>query len=214
MNGESRANLIFLAIFLVVSIPGAVILVKKKMDPVSRPMWIPDGRRNSMVYIDQADAPQSVGRVAPAITSLWLADEARARFGITGIATEDALASATDNVPRPIVSESRFFQLLGAKRQGDAVAIYLAFWNLPRGDGAVDVKTKSGGEPLEFESTETPVPAAVKKDLQDSGLPRPPQRIRWISATAVVPAGTAIPLSFSGTMNDGTFTDQLVIQID
>jgi hypothetical protein len=207
MKRESRANLIFLVLFLIISIPGAIILVRKKMDPLSRPMWIPDGRRESMVYIDPTDAPPNVRRFAPAITSLWLADEARARFGADSLATR----SINDATATPIVSDNRYFQLLNTAQNGENFNIYLAFWNLPRGEGAVALSITANGQPAQFAIVESPIPAAVKKDLQDSGLPRPPQRIGWVSV-ALPARSPDILLEFAGTMDAQPFSDRLTIR--
>lgn len=210
MNRESRANLIFLALFLAISIPGLILLVRKKMDPLARPMWIPDGRRNSVVYIDPIDAPPTMRRIAPAITSMWLSDEARERFGFAGIATtvDDA------GVTMPVVSSNRYFQLLGVKPQADRTEVVLAFWNLPRGDGPISLRISTGATALPVKLTESPVPAAVKRDLQDSGMPRPPQRLAWVETSLALSSDGAATLTFDGVMDGQPFSDTLVLRGD
>lgn len=219
MTREARANLIFLAIFLVVSIPGAIILVRKKMDPLSRPMWIPDGRLTRLVYIDPTDAPPTMPRMAPAITSAWVADEARARFGITIV----PMLLMEDGSTTPVISDSRYFQLLGTKRIGSSFTIHLLVWNLPRGSGTPDVSItrllnptdQSSRMPVPFTIQPAQIPADVKRDLQDSGFPKPPQHVLWMEATLTdAPTATELKLLFNGTMDQQPFSDTLTIRAD
>src|ERR1043165_6278319 len=73
MKRETRANLLFLCIFLAISLPGAVILFKKKMDSSAPPMWMAEGIRPRLPYMAPEVTPGvEVTRVIPDKTWRWV----------------------------------------------------------------------------------------------------------------------------------------------
>jgi len=169
MTRERRANLIFLAIFLVASLPGLFLLLRKKADATIRPMGSPENVRPHLVFIDPVDAPEGIPRMAPALTMAWVRDLARSQFGA------DRVLSRADagGKPGPVMSDRRLAQLIDARVEGDRIRCALIVWNLPR--GARDVRF--GGATVEASTSLIALPAAVKQDLQLSGLPAPPQQV-------------------------------------
>src|SRR5258706_12692966 len=72
MKQETRVNLIFLAIFLAISLPGAVILFKSKLDPSAAPMYLPDPVRQRLPYMAPQGTPDQVARVVRPLTGQWV----------------------------------------------------------------------------------------------------------------------------------------------
>ena len=80
MTRETRANLVFLALFLAVCLPGAVILFKKKMQPGAVPLGMPDFVRRRLPYLVPLPTPDDqVIRVIPPQTGAWVSELSRAR---------------------------------------------------------------------------------------------------------------------------------------
>src|SRR6266700_2379261 len=81
MRRETRANLIFLTIFLSVTIPGAVVLFKKKLDPSAPPMFMPDFVRRRLPYMASQQSPGQVVRFVPELTGQWVSEINREHAG-------------------------------------------------------------------------------------------------------------------------------------
>jgi hypothetical protein len=62
---ETRVNLIFLVAFLALSLPGAVILFRKKLDPGAPRMDQPDMMVTRLPYMAPLPAPTGVKWVVP-----------------------------------------------------------------------------------------------------------------------------------------------------
>src|SRR4051812_9783512 len=101
MSKETRFNLIFLAVFLGISLPGAVILFKKKSDPLAGRMSLPDSVRRRLPYMSPLHAPDVVTRYVPPITGEWVTRISRAQGGIDEIFLRKW---------RPVISDDRVVQ--------------------------------------------------------------------------------------------------------
>lgn len=178
MSRESRANLIFLAIFLAIALPGAIVLVRKKLDPAAAPMGGPPTVKDRLVYFDPLESPPGFKRLVPTITANWVGDLARDRFGTTAVPRRvDA-----DGQSSPILSENRLVQLVGVQSSSSTQRIALLVWNVPREGGdvtiAIDAATGEKTVPVGAIATESiPLPPQIIKDLHGSGLATPPQRV-------------------------------------
>src|SRR2546423_11645880 len=78
---ETGANLIFISVFLCLTIPGAVILFKKKLDPAAPPMFMPDFVRRRLPYMASQLSPEQVARYVPYLTGQWVSELSRERAG-------------------------------------------------------------------------------------------------------------------------------------
>lgn len=206
MTRETRANLIFLVLFVLISIPGLLMLVKKKMDPTRRPMWMPDSVKRHMVYVDPTDAPESMPRLVPALTANWVADEARVRFGAARVPSQN-------DGTEPVMSDRRLAQLVWRQDEGQGMKLGLLIWNLPRGSSDVVFDLRAADGPAVIDSQDLqPLPPAVKRDIQDSGFPNPPQEVLWIGAH-LARGGDSGPqdLSLRVEVNGRAFSDTLRI---
>ena len=105
MKRETRANLLFLALFLAVSLPGAVILFKKKLDPNASRMGMPEFVRRRLPYMAPLATPDSeVMRVIPPLTGAWVEELNREQGGG---------AAVFMNGRSPVTSDDRILQVTG-----------------------------------------------------------------------------------------------------
>ena len=171
MTRETRFNLIFLAIFLAVSLPGAVMLVKKKMRPGATPAPLsrPDPVRRELPYMAPQVTSDRVARYVPPLTRQWLIDIDRSRGGSGEILLRDR---------QPVVSDDRSLQVFNVAKS----TITLILWE-PIQDPVVEVDSQSVEKQLHWAE----VPPAVRAELQDGGFVDPPKAIVWLRAT--LPAG-------------------------
>lgn len=213
MTRETRANLIFIVIFLLISAPGLVMLVKKKMETGRPPLWLPVPARQSVVYIDPIDAPPTLRRLTPALTAAWVADLVRNRFGA-------AVVPMTTNgdATEPVMSTNRLAQLVADESTPSGRRVALLVWNLPRDANNVQIDLRaatSSADSIETlaisDLTAEPIglPRAVKRDLQDSGIPAPPFKVWWV--TAAVPAAGKVEVTIDCTVDGKTISDTLTL---
>jgi hypothetical protein len=169
MTQEVRNNLIFLAIFLAISLPGAVILFKKKLDPNAAPMYLPAPAYTDRLFNDPSPAPPDAARVVPPLTQQWLAE-------LRGPSPQSATA-----VPlfEPAMDPTHNAQLLALWRDAGTVNATLILWDIPvpGSDDAIKVNlvTSSGvvdAHARTASRVELPIP--IRRELQDRGFVSPP----------------------------------------
>jgi hypothetical protein len=163
---DTKANLIFLSVFLALSLPGAVILFKKKLEPGTPAAFMPPAVRTRLPYLSPMDAPD-LQRYVPERTGAWVAEVARAH-GYPNVASADGL---------PVISEGRRVQLVGTAPENRAG---LMIWD----DASTKVVITDGtGHPVEVRQTETiAVPEPVRKELIVAGFSKPPHHVLWVDA--------------------------------
>jgi hypothetical protein len=169
-----------------------------------------------MVFIDPTPAPGNVPRLMPAITASWVSDLSRQRMGAGMMIDRDAPpANEADptRLPTPVMSEKRLAQVVSAREYDDAVEVALLVWNLPRGtrqakvtvhaaagEGAAANGMNASPEARVTASELLTIPAAVKRDLQMSGLPAPPQQALWAVVRVEFEPAAARPAALSLTI--------------
>lgn len=205
MSRETRVNLILLAVLVVAMAPGGYILFKKKIDPTARPMNRPDFARRHLVFIDPTPAPRDLPRLMPSMTATWVSDLARREMA-SGMLTLPPAQEETDaepSPPLPIMSERRLAQVVSVRGYADGFDLGLLVWNLPRGtkSASLSAEISGGAEADESDSSviasqTLTLPAAIKRDLQQSGLPAPPQQVLW-AITRITGASASGPITLS-----------------
>jgi len=168
MTRETRSNLIFLAIFLAISLPGAVILVKKKLRPDAAPAPLsrPDPVRRQLPYMAPQVTSDKVVRYVPPMTREWLMEVDRSREGTGEFLMRDR---------QPALSEDRSLQVLNVTDS----TLTLILWDGGGGEPTVEVE---GHVVKQVERHVAEVPRAVRKELQDGGFVDPPARVFWLRA--------------------------------
>lgn len=168
MQKEAKWNAIFLTILIIILIPGAVILVRKKLDPNSRRMGEPDPVRKTTAYIDPFDVPDTFRRLVPPKAEAWTASLLPA-----------GAATTLNYKGTPVVSEARQFEVLTFTRNAKGVAFTALIWNLPDGKPALEVKAKAAVgkdaiDPLELRHESVAIPKEVRDELRYAGFIKPP----------------------------------------
>ena len=177
MKRETRANLIFIGLFLAVSLPGAVILFKKKLDPTSSPMGMPDYVRRRLPYMVPLATPDSqVIRVIPPLTGAWVSDVHREQGGDGPVWLKG---------PLPVTSDDRILQVTGLKEAAGGTTFYAIAWE---GGFGVEptryrVEANAGGEAFPgrvVAARAVAMPTNVKRELMSGGYVKPSSDVVWL----------------------------------
>ena len=202
MNRETRLNLIFLGVFLAVSVPGAVMLFKKKLDPGSPPMFMPDYVRRRLPYMAPQRTPNEVVRVIPDVTGAWVTQVNRERGGGDEVLLDDR---------HPIVSDDHSVQVTNLKRAEGGTTLNLIVWT-----AATGLTLETGGQVAKIAKEENiSMPLAVKKELMNWGVVQPPPRVTWVEANFdgkdSLPAGAMIRVSYRKDADNDLTQCQIVL---
>jgi hypothetical protein len=180
MTRETRSNLVFLAIFLAISLPGAVILVKKKMQPGAAPAALsrPDPVRRQLPYMAPQVTSDKVVRYVPPTTRQWLIEVDRSRGGTGEFLVRDRL---------PPLSVDRTVQVLNVNLTDSSMSLIL--WEDVRDvrdvlDVNVEIDSRRAKH-IDIHAID--VPPEIRSELQDGGFVTPPKRLVWLRATASGP---------------------------
>jgi hypothetical protein len=184
MRRETRLNLIFLTLFLAVSLPGAVILVKKKLQPGARDFSLPDHVRQTISYTSPDIVPERIKRVVPPGLNEW-------KQSIVPEATKIRFvpAQSPDALGLPAVSEDRSFEVLGiapVETHLTGEVLYLLIWAKDLAEDAKNFRV-AVSRTDEGALAETPlapssvaaveIPSPQRRKLIDFGHVDPPKSI-------------------------------------
>lgn len=203
MRRETRLNLWFLAIFLVLSLPGAVILFHKKLDPSASRMDQPDAVLNQVPYMTPPPVPPGVRWMLPPATDAWLAELTRQRAGTP-------MLSAVPPGPEwePVISPDHVLQVMSMSPAGPSTRVGLLVWHGDWPDSVKDYQlgaqlggTRSAGTVEAVDSIA--IPPEVRKELVSLGYAHPPKQVRWLRASLprkISPADR-VTLTLANVMN-------------
>ena len=174
MTRETKFNLVFLIAFLAISLPGAVVLVRKKMRPGATPAPFsrPDPVRRQLAYMAPQATSDRVSRYVPPLTRQWLCEMDRLRGGSGEFLVRER---------SPVMSEDRLLQVLNAGSDEDGSTVSLIVWGERSAKHAPEVRAGDrAGRVEHFDTIE--VPHHIRAELQAGGFVTPPQRILWLRA--------------------------------
>ena len=169
MTRETRANLIFLAIFLAISLPGAVLLVKKRSEPGAPAMSMPDYVRQRLPYMASQRTSDTVIRVVPELTGRWVETINRELGGGPAVLMNGHV---------PLISDDRAVQVVSISKD----AVFLFVWDEDATVGKV--WAESSGTRIDGPVALTQklsVPEPVRKELMYAGVIKPPSQVRWVA---------------------------------
>jgi hypothetical protein len=171
MTRETKWNLLFLLAFCAISLPGAVMLTKKKMRPgaTPAPLSSPDPVRRRLVYMAPQVTSDQVARYVPPLTREWLAQIDRARGGSGEFLMRDR---------QPVLSDNRVLQVLNSSTNQAKTSLALIIWDESLIDPPHVAAGGNVGQVEQFDTIE--VPRHVRAELQDGGYVTPPRRIFWL----------------------------------
>lgn len=180
MQKETKSNLIFLIVLLIILAPGAFILVKKKLDPNSRRMGGPDPVRKATAYIDPFDVPEDFRRLVPPAAEEWVATLMPTQVGRTPTTVP------TDH-GGPAVSERKMFEVLSVSRNSLGIQASVLVWNLPNNKQPTLVKAKAAIGKQVLDATNVKIvklqiPKPVQDELRTAGFIRPPSQAAIVTA--------------------------------
>jgi hypothetical protein len=181
---ETRLNLLFLVGFLILSLPGAVILFKKKLDPSAPPLYRPDPIRHQIAYMAPVPDIAETRRVVPPGIHRWIAGLIALRApGATAI-----LPIGRQGTFSPAISDDRRFEVVAYERTTAATTVYLLTWESAEAGARIDVQLpdSAGGKPLVGETLKVEnlsVPKELLRELRDYAFASPPTVVQWVTAT-------------------------------
>lgn len=181
MTRETKANLIFVIVIVAVTLPGAVMLFKKKLS-ATRMMYLPDPVKRGLVYMNPMPAPPSVARVVPPLTAAWVAELG----GDRKVGGPVPMRPAGEGKPLPVMSQNQVFQVAASAPADDHWRLWLLAWDprLSPDTACLSVRADLMNGPTAgvIESAEAIVlPPSIRKELQEFGFTRPPDRVVWIA---------------------------------
>jgi hypothetical protein len=187
---ETRFNLVFLLVFLGVSLPGAVILFRKKLDPSASRMDQPDAVVRQLPYMTPLPAPPDMRWMVPPRTFQWLDN-------LTQQKTGSAMVSVLGPGPEwePVISSDHLVQLMAVVPGAASERYSFVVWTeqaLPtggilvhRGGSAADSDGRvTNSEPMAL-------PQDLRRELVALGFAHPPKTIAWADVSftrTLVPA--------------------------
>lgn len=184
MKRETRANWWFIVIFLLVSLPGAVILFIKKLDPSSARFDQPEEMLTSLPYMAPLPVPIGTKWIVPPRTLAWLRRLAKSHG-----ASEVVSAVPPGPEWEPVISSDHVLQLMIIKQQPNYEGYALLIWDgsLPLEPAAYQATTEmpdrtvGGHVHLDVSNIESIfVPEDVRRELIGLGFVKPPARVVWI----------------------------------
>jgi hypothetical protein len=211
---ETRANLWFLIVFMAISLPGAAILFRKKLDPNASRMDVPDTKVARLPYMAPLPAPEGVKWIVPPKTQAWLKELVKSKTG------SDQVLSSLPPGPEwePVISADHRLQPVACRTGADAIIYDLLIWSAPNSDRAFSVI--ASGHACEVRSVDAvPIPQDVRKEWVGLGYTHPPSEATWIEAAEAhlpTPQSRSITVSGSGVSpaidSSVEFNDWLVEQ--
>lgn len=185
---DTRVNIWFLAIFLAICLPGAVILFRKKLNPNARPIFMSDEMEHRLPYMAPGPTPPGIVRVVPPGTWGFLQKLVSQKTGLSRIASE----TAANGEPTPILSEDRQLQVVAVRKGSDKMIVDLVSWDAAASEAAakytasIEVGGRSAGAQV-VKVEAVPLDESVRRDLMNFGEIVPPKRVVWIEVELKFP---------------------------
>ena len=203
MKHETRANLIFFALFLAISLPGAVILFKKKLDPAAPAMFLPDPVRTRIPYTAPVPDLPGVRRVVPPLTASWLTGVVAERAGAGFVRVHRAGTPGK----APAISDDRAVEVVAMKASGAGTTLCLVIWDPQWGGVPLRVTAgppgAAGAEGRPVAGVMIPLPPEVRRELDNLGHSTPPARVRWLEVEFPAAPGVGTELRIEVAAGEG-----------
>ncbi len=176
MQKETKHNLIFLVIVLLVVTPGMVKLFMNKLNG-GKPITMRDPVRRVAIYVDPMELPESMTRVVTPEAARWVKS-------LTPTGDNPTVRSETTPAPTEAwVSQNRKFELLVVGSHPRGTQAYLLIWapNTSPEEGALkthwDLGEGKKGEAIQTRVQSYEVPPEVRKSFVDLGYSKPVKEV-------------------------------------
>ena len=174
MTREAKINFLFLGGFLLLCLPGVVLLFIKKLDPEARSMAEASYVRRIEAYNNPLPASSRNVRVIPPLTSAWVQALAVEHTGQPPLRH-----AAAGGRSEPVMSQERRFELLDLQQTPDGPVLVLLAWEGAFGSRLVTNLTADTtlGRLVGVEIVPVPLPAEVTAELKNAGFVVPPAKV-------------------------------------
>jgi hypothetical protein len=182
---ETRLNLWFLIAFLILSLPGGIILFRKKLNPEARPIFMTDEVERRLPYMAPGQTPPGIVRVVPPRTSAFVADLSKRREG----EVQPIFETGPQGQPLPLLSADRQLQAVSLRRLQQKVLLDLVDWSgrpIERSIRKVELIFDQQRDAMtgNIDSlSHIPLPESIVRELMNYGYIAPPKQIGWIEIT-------------------------------
>lgn len=175
MRKETRFNLIFLGLFLGISLPGAAILFRAKLDPNARLMYMPPSVRKTLAYMVPHEAAGDVVRTQPAEVLNFVENLLEEDSGRRPLRLE-----AAGGREQPIISSGRHYELLDIQHVAPTVTIDVLLWSarkLPETPAPGSVEADGPWNAQITGVSTTALPEEIREVLREEGYTSPPGQV-------------------------------------
>ena len=170
MRRETRINLIFLTVFVIFALPGAVVLFRKKLDPTAHRLDQPDPVLHRLPYMSPLPAPPDIKWIVPDRTQAW----------VKSLTAPIPTISAGPPGPQwePVISADHLLQVLKFEPRSSDNHLTLLLWReLPEPRPEEFVVTVDQTTARVVSANSTPLPPEVRHELVMVGFVRPPKDV-------------------------------------
>lgn len=205
MKQETRYNTIFIVALLAISLPGIIMLVRKKLNQPPRESRgaLAAPVRTEVVYVDPLPQGPRLQAVVPPLTRQWVASQS------------PLVASLDDDVV--LSSARRSFELIGTDRRDNHLAVTVLLWDprLPQSPDRIGFSITVPGPSREgtihsFDPVVLPEP--VLDELRSRAYLTPPPQA-WRVEVRFPGDSTEGTLRLRAATAAGPFEDQLDLAI-
>jgi hypothetical protein len=171
---ETRVNLIFLISFVILALPGAVILFRKKLDPTAHRLDQPDPILSRLPYMSPLPAPPDIKWIVPDKTQVW----------VESLTAPFPTLSAGPPGPQwePVISADHLLQILSIRAESPGEHLTLLLWSdLPEPKSSQFTVTVDETASSIVDARSTPVPNDVRRELVVAGFIHPPKDIVFLN---------------------------------
>ncbi|MGN6726715.1 MAG: hypothetical protein ACTHLZ_12400 [Tepidisphaeraceae bacterium] len=180
MTREIKANLIFLAALIVLVSPGFYILMKKRLNGPSKPIFMADPVPVTAAYNQPPPVPPTLPRIEPKLAKSWIVETLQADAG----ASARLMRTSDDEAAGPVMGDRFITQGIAQQTTPAGTTIRLLAWDArTQSVGDARVQGSLNGKPVDGGATEVrqlDVPVYVRHTLQDAGFIDPPTKVGWI----------------------------------
>ena len=194
MRRETRVNLVFLIGFVILALPGAVILFRKKLDPTAHRLDQPDPILNRLPYMSPLPAPPDIKWIVPDKTQAW----------VESLTAPVPTLSAGPPGPQwePVISADHLLQLLAIHPEPPGEHLTLLLWSElpePRASQFTIAVDQTASSVIDAKLTS--IPNDVRRELVVGGFVHPPKDVVLLDVKSPVPLTPTLQhleLSYTG----------------
>ncbi len=175
MDRETRYNLWFLIVIVIILAPGAVILVRKKLDPAAKPMYLPDAMPRQAAYNDAMQTNPRLERAVPPMTGQWVMQLAQQHWPRVKMVGPEKWYEG-------LASTRRYFEVVVSAVDAQGVLrLGIVTWDPAMTGQPSALRFAVDGEPMKVSVFNTyAVPKDVRKELQGFRFVNPPLKVGWV----------------------------------